>query len=71
MQTLPFRTRRYFDCSPTLLLLLHSLCAYSFTSQMKTALHLACIHEHNEVALELASHDQSTLDAFDSVSVGF
>lgn len=35
---------------------------------MRTALHLACMHEHNSVALELASHDPSTLDAFDNVS---
>lgn len=37
-------------------------------TQMRTALHLACTHEHNQVALGLASHDPSTLDAFDNVS---
>lgn len=36
--------------------------------QMRTALHYACMHEHIDAALELASHDPSTLDAFDSVS---
>lgn len=36
-------------------------------SQMRTALHLACIHHHQSAAVELAFYDPSTLDAFDKV----
>ena len=36
--------------------------------QMKTALHIACMQGYTDAALELASHDPSTLDGFDKVS---
>ena len=40
-----------------------------YVFQMRTALHLACLNEHIDAALLLASHDPSTLDAFDRVSL--
>lgn len=44
------------------------MCFFNDALQMKTALHIACMQGHNDAALELASHDPSTLDGFDKVS---